>query len=81
MEPGASEPNQSPPPPDGSKRPKRQMKTPFQLEVLEKTYSSMYLFLFSANFSFRVSFCLLDLLMSLCFFFVGLKFSVFTVYW
>ncbi|KAK4485260.1 hypothetical protein RD792_007892 [Penstemon davidsonii] len=30
--------NQSPPV-EGSKRPKRQMKTPFQLEVLEKTYA------------------------------------------
>ncbi|KAG8385512.1 hypothetical protein BUALT_Bualt03G0053000 [Buddleja alternifolia] len=29
--------NQSPP--EGSKRPKRQMKTPFQLEMLEKTYA------------------------------------------
>ncbi|EPS66985.1 hypothetical protein M569_07791, partial [Genlisea aurea] len=27
-------------PPEGSKRPKRQMKTPFQLEVLEKTYAT-----------------------------------------
>lgn len=31
-------------PPEGSKRPKRQMKTPFQLEMLEKTYASMLSF-------------------------------------
>lgn len=36
--------NQSPT--EGSKRPKRQMKTPFQLEVLEKTYASMVSFFF-----------------------------------
>lgn len=34
--------NQSPT--EGSKRPKRQMKTPFQLEALEKTYASMLSF-------------------------------------
>ena len=33
--------NQSPS--EGQKKPKRQMKTPFQLEVLEKTYESMFL--------------------------------------
>lgn len=32
-------------PSEGSKRPKRQMKTPFQLEMLEKTYASMSFFL------------------------------------
>lgn len=31
-------------PSEGSKRPKRQMKTPFQLEMLEKTYASMLSF-------------------------------------
>lgn len=32
--------------PEGSKRPKRQMKTPFQLEMLEKIYASMFFFFF-----------------------------------
>lgn len=59
--------NQSPT--EGSKRPKRQMKTPYQLEVLEKTYASM--------FSVYLFWCVLVDVVPLCgypfffFFFVG----------
>lgn len=46
--------NQSPT--EGSKRPKRQMKTPFQLSVLEKTYSGAFAFCFCFTGPFIYSF-------------------------
>lgn len=41
---GESNKNMNHSPSGGPKKPKRQMKTPFQLEVLEKTYASMLFF-------------------------------------
>lgn len=43
---GESNRNLNRSPPEGPKKPKRQMKTPFQLEILEKTYASMVIYLF-----------------------------------
>lgn len=50
-------------PSEGSKRPKRQMKTPFQLEMLEKTYASMSFFFFSFHCPLC---CWCDLCVLLC---------------
>lgn len=41
---GESNKNLNRSPSEGQKKPKRQMKTPFQLEILEKTYASMLSF-------------------------------------
>lgn len=40
---------------EGSKRPKRQMKTPLQLEALEKTYASMLIYFLLYSFCLCVS--------------------------
>lgn len=41
---GESNKNNNSSPAEGSKKPKRQMKTPFQLETLERIYAGMFNF-------------------------------------
>ena len=43
---GENNKNSDESPIEGPKKPKRQMKTPYQLEILEKTYACMYNLIF-----------------------------------